>query len=75
MTPDILVFSSPFSTLGPPQEVCVIFPRYLLTLFLAAPAFAETKLLRFPDIHGDKVAFTYAGDLWTPRPPAAPRRA
>jgi tricorn protease len=25
---------------------------------------AETKLLRFPDLHGDKVVFTYAGDLW-----------
>ncbi len=25
---------------------------------------AQTKLLRFPDIHGDKVAFTYGGDLW-----------
>ncbi len=25
----------------------------------------ETRLLRFPDIHGDKVAFTYAGDIWS----------
>ena len=25
----------------------------------------ETKLLRYPDIHGDRVAFTYGGDLWT----------
>ena len=32
---------------------------------LAFPAWAQTKLLRFPDIHGDKVVFTYAGDLWT----------
>jgi tricorn protease len=34
---------------------------------LCSPAFlsAQTKLLRFPDIHGDKVVFTYAGDLWT----------
>ncbi|MCY2961866.1 MAG: S41 family peptidase [Planctomycetota bacterium] len=30
----------------------------------AAPAAAQTKLLRFPDIHGDRVAFCYAGDLW-----------
>ena len=30
-----------------------------------SPAVAQTKLLRFPDIHGDKVVFTYAGDLWT----------
>ncbi len=29
-----------------------------------APAQAQTKLLRFPDIHGDRVVFTYAGDLW-----------
>jgi tricorn protease len=28
-------------------------------------AAAQTKLLRFPDVHGDKVAFTYGGDLWT----------
>jgi tricorn protease len=34
-------------------------------LMSAGPAFAETKLLRFPDIHGDKVVFSYAGDLWT----------
>jgi tricorn protease len=32
---------------------------------LAAPAAAQTKLLRFPDIHGDRVAFVYAGDVWT----------
>ena len=32
---------------------------------LTAPTLAETKLLRFPDIHGDKVVFSYAGDLWT----------
>ena len=25
---------------------------------------AQTKLLRFPDIHGDWVAFMYAGDIW-----------
>src|SRR5215210_7550885 len=31
----------------------------------AGAASAQTKLLRFPDIHGDKVVFTYAGDLWT----------
>jgi len=36
-------------------------------LGLAAPATAEgirTKLLRFPDVHGDRAAFSYAGDLW-----------
>lgn len=35
-------------------------------VFLAAVSTAaQTKLLRFPDIHGDKVVFTYGGDLWT----------
>ena len=34
-------------------------------LLLAASASAQTKLLRFPDIHGDRVAFTYGGDIWT----------
>ncbi|MGD8897386.1 MAG: protease, partial [Acidobacteriota bacterium] len=24
----------------------------------------EARLLRFPDIHRDKVAFVYAGDIW-----------
>ena len=31
----------------------------------ASSVFAQTKLLRFPDIYGDRVAFTYAGDIWT----------
>ena len=31
----------------------------------AAPSAAQTKLLRFPDIHGERVVFSYAGDLWT----------
>ncbi|MDX1385810.1 MAG: peptidase S41, partial [Thermoanaerobaculia bacterium] len=35
-----------------------------LAILPAAPADAQTKLLRFPDIHGDQVVFTYAGDLW-----------
>jgi len=34
-------------------------------LATAAPAQAQTKLLRFPAIHGTVVAFTYAGDIWT----------
>jgi tricorn protease len=32
---------------------------------LPAAATAQTKLLRFPDIAGDRVAFCYAGDIWT----------
>jgi tricorn protease len=34
-------------------------------LAAAGPARAETRLLRFPDIHGDRVAFTYGGNIWT----------
>jgi len=30
----------------------------------AATAADETLLLRFPDVHGDRVVFTHAGDLW-----------
>jgi tricorn protease len=26
---------------------------------------AATLLLRYPDLHGDRIVFTYAGDLWT----------
>jgi tricorn protease len=33
-------------------------------LVFAGMTAAQTKLLRFPDIHGDKVVFTYGGDLW-----------
>jgi tricorn protease len=37
----------------------------ILAAVIAAPAAAQTKLLRFPDIHGDQVVFSYGGDLWT----------
>jgi len=53
-----------------------LFPKYLLVVFRATAllavafifsitTFSQTKLLRFPDIKGDKVVFTYGGDLWT----------
>ncbi len=39
---------------------------FVALLFAAVTnAHAQTKLLRFPDISGDKVVFTYGGDLWT----------
>jgi len=31
---------------------------------LSGLASAQTRLLRFPDLHGDRVVFTYGGDLW-----------
>jgi len=34
-------------------------------LSLAFPAAAQTKLLRYPDVQGDRVAFCYGGDIWT----------
>ena len=44
-------------------------PRALIVAFavllFAFATAAQTKLLRFPDIHGDRVAFTYGGDIWT----------
>ena len=42
--------------------------RYLLAVGILAgvttPVAAQTKLLRFPDVHGAHVVFVYAGDLW-----------
>ncbi len=40
-------------------------PALLAALLAAAPAASETRLLRFPDVHGDRIVFTYSGDLWT----------
>jgi tricorn protease len=49
----------------------VNYRRYLcvaiavLCAWLSAPPLgAQSKPLRFPDIHGDKVVFSFAGDLW-----------
>ena len=36
-----------------------------LALLLGLVSQADTRLLRFPDIHDDRVVFTYGGDLWT----------
>ncbi len=42
------------------------FTKAALFIFLfALPVFAQTKLLRFPDIYGERVVFSYASDLWT----------
>ena len=40
--------------------------RILLLIAVATAILgAQTKLLRYPDIHGDQLVFVYAGDLWT----------
>ena len=45
---------------------CALLLRGLaLALLLPGLAQAQAKLLRFPDIHGDKVVFTHGGDLWS----------
>jgi tricorn protease len=36
-----------------------------LLVCAVASGSAQTKLLRFPDINGERVVFTYGGDLWT----------
>ncbi len=38
-----------------------VFAVFVLVIGLSA----QTKLLRFPDIYGDRVVFTYGGDLWS----------
>ena len=43
----------------------IYFAALTLFFFIPTSASAQTKLLRFPDLHGDKVVFTYGGDLWT----------
>ena len=37
----------------------------LLSLLLALAGGAQTKLLRFPDIQGNRIVFVHAGDIWT----------
>ncbi len=40
----------------------------LLLVLIAPAALAQeglTRLLHYPDIHGDTIAFVYAGDIWT----------
>ena len=42
----------------------LIWMAALLLLPALASAQGETRLLRFPDIHGDSIAFVYGGDVW-----------
>ena len=46
------------------RRTLIVLAASVVALVSAAPAAAQTKLLRFPDIHGDRVVFSYAGDLW-----------
>ncbi|HXM41848.1 MAG TPA: S41 family peptidase [Bryobacteraceae bacterium] len=38
--------------------------KWFLLLAMTASLSAQTKLLRFPDIHDNRIVFTYGGDLW-----------
>ncbi len=42
---------------------CAILATLLLASFAVSQQ-PEGRLMRFPDIHGDKIAFVYAGDIW-----------
>ncbi|HET6371893.1 MAG TPA: hypothetical protein VFG76_01205, partial [Candidatus Polarisedimenticolia bacterium] len=37
----------------------------VLAFITPAAALEECRLLRQPDIQGDRIVFVYAGDLWT----------
>src|SRR5437868_1940216 len=37
----------------------------VLTVTAQPQANDLARLLRYPDIHGDQIAFVYAGDIWT----------
>jgi tricorn protease len=45
-------------------SLCIRVVIVAILFLLPVSVSAQTKLLRFPDIHGDKVVFTYGGDLW-----------
>lgn len=43
----------------------IYIPVLMLSMVLATGViYGQTKLLRFPDIHGKEVVFCYGGDLW-----------
>ncbi|MEL7041255.1 MAG: S41 family peptidase [Pseudomonadota bacterium] len=44
-----------------------LFFAALAVFLIASPATADTKLLRFPDIHGNEIVFSYGGDIWITR--------
>ncbi|NIM00473.1 MAG: acetyl-CoA synthetase [Acidobacteria bacterium] len=46
------------------RAVAGFFAAVSMFLFAAGSGAEEARLLRFADIHGDRVAFVYAGDIW-----------
>jgi tricorn protease len=45
-------------------SILLILLAAMSTLAAAQTKAGNTRLLRYPDIHGDRVVFTYGGDLW-----------
>ncbi len=45
-----------------------------IVIFLTSMLWAQDRLFRFPDVHGDKIVFTYAGDLWLGSTSGGPAR-
>src|SRR5277367_5718281 len=41
-----------------------IFLIFVLTATIELSQEPEGRLMRFPDIHGDRIAFIYGGDIW-----------
>ncbi|HVT60077.1 MAG TPA: PDZ domain-containing protein [Thermoanaerobaculia bacterium] len=41
-----------------------LLPLLLPAFLPAQPPPGESRLLRYPDIHGDRIAFVYGGDIW-----------
>ena len=46
------------------RRISCVLAFFCYVVAEVSPVAAQTKLLRFPDIHGERVVFTYAGDLW-----------
>ena len=50
-----------------PTWTRILALSFVFALTAGGRSDAQTKLLRFPDLHGDTIVFSYAGDLWTAR--------
>jgi tricorn protease len=46
------------------RRIFVLMVLGILCLSAAASAAPESRLMRYPDIYGDKIVFTHGGDLW-----------
>ena len=45
-------------------KTALVFFLLALTTLSAAQALPEGRLMRFPDVSNDKIAFSYGGDIW-----------